>query len=109
MNTKLQVQGNEDKAITDHGFDRVLSGNNYQVITALGSEDMLKAVNDDEKHKLMTKTAKLAKTGLFIKNVGLFLVSPFIALAYIFALPFVGFYMFTKLMLEAQAKNQTQA
>ena len=49
---------------------------------------------------------KLAKTGLFAKNVGLFLASPFIALAYVFALPFVGFYMFVKLMLEAQAKRQ---
>jgi len=157
MNTKLQVLGNEDNAIIDHGFDRVLSGNSYQVISALGSEDILKAVNDAEKHTLTNKAAKLAKTftmliaspfialafiialpfiglyqfaklafeayskkhpvtavklartGLFIKNVGLFLVSPFIALAYVIALPFVGFYMFTKLMLEAQTKSQTHA
>lgn len=52
---------------------------------------------------------KLGKAGLFLKNVGLFLVSPFIALAYVFALPFVGFYMFAKLVLEARANKLLNA
>ena len=42
-------------------------------------------------------TSILRKTGHFAKNVGLFFAAPFVALAYIIALPFVGFYMFTKL------------
>ena len=40
------------------------------------------------------------------KNVGLFFASPFIALGYVIALPFVGFYMFAKLGREAWAKKQ---
>lgn len=42
----------------------------------------------------------------FIKNVGLFFAAPFIALGYVIALPFVGFYMFAKLALEAYSKKQ---
>jgi DNA-binding NtrC family response regulator len=41
-----------------------------------------------------------------LKDVGLFFASPFIALGYVIALPFVGFYMFAKLGLEAYAKKQ---
>jgi CheY-like chemotaxis protein len=55
------------------------------------------------------KAGILWTTGRFFKNVGLFLASPFIALAYVIALPFVGFYMFTKLALEAYAKTHTTA
>ena len=43
----------------------------------------------------------------FIKNVGLFFASPFIALGYVIALPFVGFYTFAKLGREAYAKKQS--
>ena len=39
------------------------------------------------------------------KNVGLFFASPFIALGYVIALPFVGFYMFMKLGREAFIKK----
>jgi DNA-binding NtrC family response regulator len=39
-----------------------------------------------------------------IKNIGLFFASPFIALGYVIALPFVGFYMFAKLGHEAYSK-----
>jgi len=52
---------------------------------------------------------KLRMAGLFLKNVVLFLASPFIALAYVIALPFVGFFMFTKLALEANAKRRLNA
>lgn len=41
----------------------------------------------------------------WLKNVGLFFASPFIALAYVIALPFVGFYQFVKLGREAFTKN----
>jgi len=39
------------------------------------------------------------------KNIGLFFASPFIALGYVIALPFVGFYMFLKLGREAFIKK----
>ena len=39
------------------------------------------------------------------KNIGLFFASPFIALGYVIALPFVGFYMFIKLGREAFVKK----
>jgi len=45
------------------------------------------------------------KAGRIAKNVGLFFAAPFIALAYVIALPFVGFFMFAKLGREAYAKR----
>ena len=39
------------------------------------------------------------------KNIGLFFASPFIALGYVIALPFVGMYMFVKLGREAFIKK----
>jgi|GEM_PF-1198942 len=59
--------------------------------------------------KYPSVAARLTTTRHFLKNVGLFLVSPFIALGYVFALPFVGFYMFTKLVMEAQANKRLNA
>lgn len=50
------------------------------------------------------KAAKRSKTGLFFKNVGLFFAAPFVALGYVIALPFVGFYMFVKFAHEAYRK-----
>jgi len=41
-----------------------------------------------------------------LKDIGLFFASPFIALGYVIALPFVGFYMFVKLGREAYTKNK---
>ena len=103
MNTKLQTPVINENAVTDHTFDRILSENSYECVTTLSGEQALKAVNDAE---MQVPATRLANTGLFAKNVALFLISPFIALAYVFALPFVGFYMFGKLMLEAQQKRQ---
>jgi len=103
MSTKLQALVIDNEAVVNGRFDRVLLEKGHKVVTTLNGEQELKAVNDAE---MQLETGKLAKTGLFAKNVGLFLISPFIALAYIFALPFVGFYMFIKLMSEAQAKRQ---
>ncbi len=51
------------------------------------------------------KAARRSKTGLFFKNIGLFFAAPFIALGYLIALPFVGFYMFAKLAYEAYKKS----
>ncbi len=82
----------------------------------------LKAVNDAEKAEEVTQdiqeTVEPAEVAVAdeaeaprapnsrIKNVGLFFASPFIALGYVIALPFVGFYMFVKLGREAYAKKQ---
>ena len=55
------------------------------------------------------KAGTLRTAGHFLKNLGLFLVSPFIALGYVIALPFVGFFMFTRLALEAYAKRRATA
>jgi DNA-binding NtrC family response regulator len=43
--------------------------------------------------------------GRILKDIGLFFASPFIALGYVIALPFVGFYMFAKLGREAFIKK----
>jgi DNA-binding NtrC family response regulator len=56
--------------------------------------------------KAVNPTGVLKKAGLFSKNIGLFLAAPFIALAYIIALPFVGFYMFSKLGYQAYKKRR---
>ncbi len=53
-----------------------------------------------------SKVVVHSKAARIAKNVGLFFASPFIALAYVIALPFVGFYMFAKLGREAFAKKQ---
>ena len=39
------------------------------------------------------------------RNVGLFFAAPFVALGYVIAVPFVGFYMFAKLGREAYVKR----
>ena len=59
--------------------------------------------------KAVEDTDILRKTGIFAKNVGLFFAAPFIALAYIIALPFVGFYMFAKLGYQAWTKKHPSA
>ena len=78
----------------------------------------LKAVNDAEvanapeeavveKEMVSESEAETPKTiNSMAKNIGLFFASPFIALGYVIALPFVGFYMFAKLGREAWAKKQ---
>ena len=153
MNTKLQTPVINENAVADHTFDRILSDKGYELVTNLSGEQALTAVNDAEMQasparSSMAKTimmfiaapfialayivalpfigfyqfaklafeayskkhpaaaGKISKAMLFAKNVALFLVSPFIALVYVFALPFVGFYMFAKLMLEVQQKRQ---
>ena len=140
MNTKTKVLVIEENAVVGHSFDWLLSDKGHEVITTL------KAANDTKNNSLL-KTAgmliaaplialayvialpfvgfyqiaklahealakkhpgvvvRLRKAGLIARNVGLFFASPFIALGYIIALPFVGFTMFTKLALEAYAKR----
>ena len=78
----------------------------------------LKAVNDsaateEEIEKLETLVEVEQVTEVVVpkaknsiaKNIGLFLASPFLALGYVIALPFVGFYQFVKLGREAFIKK----
>jgi len=68
-----------------------------------------KAVKAEEASVAKTEKAQAApkSAGRALKDIGLFFASPFIALGYVIALPFVGFYMFAKLGLEAHSKKQT--
>jgi CheY-like chemotaxis protein len=55
------------------------------------------------------KASALKKTATFAKNVGLFFAAPFIALAYVIALPAIGFYMFAKLGYQAYQKKKSSS
>ncbi|MBT8047482.1 MAG: hypothetical protein HKN57_03400 [Xanthomonadales bacterium] len=55
--------------------------------------------------KLPVENRKLKNAATLLKNIGLFLVAPFIALGYVIALPFAGLVMFTKLANEARANR----
>ena len=50
-------------------------------------------------------SGKMKKAMVMAKNIGLFFAAPFVALGYVIALPFVGFFMITKLAIEAHAKS----
>jgi DNA-binding NtrC family response regulator len=73
--------------------------------------DARQAANEDEVTPEVAAEVRingLRKVGIFAKNVGLFFAAPFIALAYVIALPFVGFYMIAKLSMEViNAKRAT--
>jgi hypothetical protein len=92
MNTNLQMPTIENNAVVGHSSDRILPDKGYEVTT-------FNAVNDAKIHEAPKKERSL------VKNIGLFFASPFIALAYVVALPFVGFFMFSKLAMEAKAKR----
>jgi len=55
------------------------------------------------------KASALKKAATFAKNVGLFFAAPFIALAYVIALPAIGFYMFAKLGYQAYQKKKSSS
>lgn len=57
-------------------------------------------------HESVTGEEPGKSSDSWIKNAALFFASPFIAIAYAMALPFVGFYQFTKLSHEARVKKQ---
>lgn len=74
-------------------------------------------MNDHENSEEMRQEAQDSATkeqvadspNSFMKNVALFFASPFIALAYAAALPFVGLYQFTKLSHETRVRLQRRA
>jgi len=72
----------------------------------MGLYQLAKLALEAYARKHPASNGKLRKVTVFARNVGLFFASPFIALAYVAALPFVGFYMFLKLAKEAKANNR---
>jgi hypothetical protein len=52
-----------------------------------------------------TTTGKLKKAMVSVKNIGLFFISPLVALGYVVALPFVGFFMISRLAIEAHRNS----
>ncbi|MGD9020308.1 MAG: hypothetical protein PVF46_00805 [Lysobacterales bacterium] len=62
-----------------------------------GTEDMARIEREPVKGGDVSRMAK---------NVGLFFASPFVALGYVIALPFVAMYQFIKLTREARAKKK---
>ena len=97
MNTKLQVLVIDDNTVVGRSFDRILTDKGYNVSTALNGG---KAVNDSKIHEAPRKDRTLVKT------IGMLFATPFIALAYVIALPFIGIYQFAKLAREAYAKRR---
>lgn len=59
--------------------------------------DLRESANDVSEETIIERRSPLAVA----KHVGMFLAAPFIALGYIFALPIVGMYQFSKLAIEA--------
>ena len=101
----LGVSGFVNKPLTPEIIESV-------TLKALAEPEEAETVAESEvdaEVKTVDDADVLKKTGAFAKNVGLFFAAPFIALAYIIALPFVGFYMFAKLGYKAYTKKHPSA
>lgn len=101
----LGVSGFVNKPLTPEIIESV-------TLKALAEPEKAEIVAESEvdaEVKTVEDADVLKKTGMFAKNVGLFFAAPFIALAYIIALPFVGFYMFAKLGYKAYTKKHPSA
>jgi CheY-like chemotaxis protein len=116
--TGYGTEDNEAKAsvLGASGFVRKpLTPEMIESITLKAVSDAVKAEDLNQEIQETVEPAEVAVAGEAdapkapnskLKNVGLFFASPFIALGYVIALPFVGFYMFVKLGREAYAKKQ---
>jgi CheY-like chemotaxis protein len=73
------------------------------------NEVVLHAAERPEEAEVVDETpvekVERGKVATFFRNVGLFFAAPFVALGYVIALPFVGFYQFAKLAHEAYKKS----
>ena len=76
------------------------------VLPFIGLYQLAKLTLEAYANRQPAKNGELRKATVFARNIGLFFAAPFIALAYVVALPFVGFYMFLKLAKEAKAKSR---
>jgi len=100
MNSILQALVVNEKAVVGHSIDLSFRDKTNEVSTALNGE---KATNDADMHEVPEKERSLTKT------FAMLLAAPFIALAYIIALPFIGLYQLAKLAMEAYAKSHPVA
>lgn len=55
--------------------------------------------------KVPAINGKLKKAMKLVKNISLFFAAPFIALAYVIVLPFIGLFMLSRLAMEAHQKS----
>ena len=96
-----------------------LKANEYEVRKPHSSEFVanttLKAVNDTNMADHAGSGAKVGTSEFVdnpktirnpVKTAGMFVAAPFIALAYVIALPFIGFYNIAKLAFEAYARKR---
>jgi len=79
--------------------------NDAAVNDAVLTGDPIEIADEVAEVESVTETVAPKAKNSAAKNVGLFFASPFIALGYVIALPFVGFYMFMKLGREAFIKK----
>ena len=79
--------------------------NDAAVNDAVLTGDPIETADEAAEVESVTETVAPKAKNSAAKNIGLFFASPFIALGYVIALPFVGFYMFVKLGREAFIKK----
>ena len=101
----LGVSGFVNKPLTPEIIESVT----LKALAEPGKAEIVAESEVEAEVKTVEDADVLKKTGMFAKNVGLFFAAPFIALAYIIALPFVGFYMFAKLGYKAYTKKHPSA
>jgi hypothetical protein len=100
MNAKLKVRVSHHEAAVGRSFNRVLSAKGHDVSSALGGEE---ALHSNE--NASANAGSFGRKRSVAANIGMFLASPFIGLAYVIALPLVGFYQIARLAHEAWRKN----
>jgi len=71
----------------------------------IGTYHLAKLALEAYANRVPETNGKLKKAMDLVKNIGLFLAAPFIALGYVIALPFVGFFMLSRLAMEAHRKS----
>lgn len=106
--SELGVSGFVRKPLTPETIETVTRNALQEIAatTAAANEPVAAVEAAPEEEAVPEAPRGLAwKVGRIAKNVGLFFAAPFVALAYIVALPFVGFYMFAKLAHEAYQKR----
>jgi hypothetical protein len=118
MNTKLKAAVNKEHTVVCSS-EQVCTGSDYTISNPLSSEFIasttLEAFNDTDMAEHAGTRVKV-ETGEIVlspkenqspvKTAGMFAAAPFIALAFVIALPFIGFYNIAKLAFEAYARKR---
>jgi len=71
----------------------------------IGTYHLAKLAFEAYARKVPAISGKLKTAMRLVKNIGLFFAAPFIALGYVFAMPFVGLFMIARLAMEAHRKT----